>query len=197
MITIRVTGPASWNVPAVERTAAALENPQALLKVLGTAVAETMRGHFLDRDAEPNRKGWPKQHFWKDIADATVRGEPAAGRIEVIVADRRFNLKVFGGTVRPVEARALAIPVNRIAYGVRPRVLQDQLGVPIFRPRKSDGVGAGFLAARIEGEFVVLYSLVRSARHDPDQRAMPPAETVWQAITDGLDDHLAALAASN
>ena len=197
MISVRVTGPASWNVPAIERTASGIGNPQALLKVLGTAVAETMRGHFLARDAEPNKKGWPKQHFWKDIADATVRGEPSADRIEVVVADRRFALKVYGGTVRPVEARALAIPMNRIAYGVRPRVLADQLGVPIFQPRKSDGVGAGFLAARIEGEFVVLYSLVRSARHEPDQRAMPPAETVWKAITEGLDDHLAALASAN
>ena len=97
-------------------------------------------------------------------------------------------------TIRPVLARALAIPVHPEAYGRRPSVLEQLLGTPIFRPK-----GKHYLAARMgDGMLRMLYLLVGTAYQLQDETLLPTQEEyqtcIGEALTAFVSDKLRGVA---
>jgi hypothetical protein len=106
--------------PAIKRALETLSNPVALMKVLGKGLETDLRAHFAAKNKQPNKRNWPKQNFWAQIRSATNFTGATNDQATVTVADPRINPHVHGGVVRPKDAKLLAIPVRREAYGVRP-----------------------------------------------------------------------------
>lgn len=94
----------------------------------GFATALGLRGRsvlkdwflFLDR-TKPNVKGWPRLHFWRDVADkvgqATTYVTQAVIPINHPIISHKAGLGPAGGIIRPINALWLTIPAVPDAYG--------------------------------------------------------------------------------
>lgn len=166
-------------VVEIEQTVA---NRTALNKVLGNRLVDDLQDHFRQRDTEPNKRGWPKSHFWADVAQATQLLRADDDEAVVTIADQRFPIHLYGGTVRPREKKALTIPLHPMAKGKFVRTLEDETGLEIFRPKKKGGQPANILAAIIGDRLVPLYALVTSATIPRDPRALPPLDELASGL---------------
>ncbi|MBK8477450.1 MAG: hypothetical protein IPL39_14450 [Opitutaceae bacterium] len=122
-----------------------------------------------------NKKGWPRQHFWARMAKRTalVAGQTTADRAVVTIADPAIQMKVHGGTIVAKQAKFLAIPMRREAYGVRPSA-HTMPGIFFIRSKR-----AGAFLARMEGKSLRVYwRLVARVTMRPDPRALPPRDQV-------------------
>jgi hypothetical protein len=167
-----------------------------LLVQSGKDVANVLRGHFRRLDQRGNKRGWPSQHFWgQRIRNATAFVGATDESATVTVADRAYLAKLYGGTIRPVEGRMLAIPLRPEAYGARASSMDD-----LFVLRR---IGKAFLARREQadtalrnrsgkresfrprskGALTILYVLKASVTVPADPDAYPEAE-IRQAISD-------------
>jgi hypothetical protein len=175
--------------------------PASINRWAAGAVANTLRGHFRALAAERHGTAFPgvkpPHNFYADAARATT-WEADENRASVSVAHRGIRLRFEGGTVRPVNAKFLAIPARAEAYGRRPREFDDLK--PIFfkhsgalvqteqqqvrvRKRKS-----GAYSFKIEpgGELGggVMFWLVKSATHAADPTVLPTDEALHAAALD-------------
>ena len=175
MLTIEVNAEAA--AAALGRVGGALANARPLLAACGKRLEKSLRTHFLARDREGNKRGWPSRHFWNrtvraNTALATVTAEQAT----VAIAAPEFAQKLFGGTIRPKRGKALAIPLTAQAYAAgSPR----EGGIQgLFRPR-----GRRFLAVRDAGGALrVQYLLVSQVTQAADPRALPPEQQMDDEI---------------
>ena len=84
---------------------------------VGPAVADMTRRH-LARNGR-NKRGWPSTGFWEDASDNTfwhAAGDSVVIEVRKVGVRQRFK----GGPIRPVEKRALAIPISPMSYGHPP-----------------------------------------------------------------------------
>ena len=88
---------------------------------LGKRAEVVLKAHFRAKGDVPMKKGWPSLHFWdRRVRNATNLTSFTDRDATVTVADPAFAAKVFGATIRPKEAGALAIPLQAAAYGKQP-----------------------------------------------------------------------------
>lgn len=159
-------------------------------EVLGRAVDGALCDHFTRRDGEGNSRGWPSQHFWGNrIRNATAFAGATEESATVTIADRAFAAKVHGAHIVPAEAKALAIPLRAQVAGVRPR----DGSIPGLFVWKAPS-GNVFLAAKDkDGKALRIYwLLVTSANIPADAHALPPDETIGTAMSEAVQDYLAA-----
>lgn len=175
---------------------------KSILAAQAKAVEVLMRGHFKERQAEGNKRGWPLPKFWYGaggtVANATAVGEVNNDFAEVVVADARFNQKVYGGTITAKRSRNLAIPLTAQAAKLSARMgsireldlklVVTKKGAYLAReayeqrgtPRRK-GVGAkGVARQRLQFWF----KLTRSVTQSADPRALPPSASFDQTILD-------------
>jgi hypothetical protein len=146
---------------------------RALCGVLGKKLEGVYRAWFRSREADsPNKMGWPRQHFWSRIAKATAfdPSQTTAERAVVVVSDPAIGMKVTGGTIRPKQAKFLAIPLRPEAYGVRPSART----IPGIFFVRSKGANGGFLATHEGKALRVYWRLVAKVTQQADPRALPP-----------------------
>lgn len=172
-----------------------LDDPRPLMAALGKRLEIELRAHFAQRDAEPNKQGWPSRHFWaRQVRRFTALTEVTPRRAVVTIAAPEFAFKLTGGTLTPKRARSLAIPANAEAYKAgSPREADvDQLDyIPINK-----GNLAGLLVRRLQtilkktrkgltGKMVggdVWYYCVRRANIPRDPRALPDEAALDAAL---------------
>lgn len=86
-------------------------------------------------------------------------------------------------TIKPKEAKSLAIPVRGLAYGRRPAELWDRLN--LFIPK-----GRRFIAMRTGKKITVLYLLVRSVTQKQDRSLLPTDAEFHKAAARGALQYL-------
>lgn len=141
---------------------------QPLLRVLGRRLENSLRKHFQTRDAEGNKRGWPRSHFWNRLRRATAFAGATATAAKVTVADPALAMKVHGGTIHPIQAKALAIPLRaeaKVAGLPRAHLLP---GLFILKSH-----GRAYLARREDRALRLYYKLVKSITQQADPRALP------------------------
>lgn len=167
-----------------------IANRKGLHEVLGRSVEGTLRDHFVRRDREGNKKGWPSQHFWGNrILNATSFAGATESGATIVIADRAFAAKVNGAHIVPKEAKALAIPLRAQVYGVRPRSGLIP-GLFVWKSPK----GNVFLAAKdSDGKALrIFWLLVSSANIPADANVLPTDATVFAGMQEAINDYLAA-----
>lgn len=118
---------------------------------------------------------------------ANIRMEKAGGKAVVVVPIPGIT-RAFGDLhIRPRNAKALTIPINAVAYGVRAPELADS-GWSLFTLPAREGPGAGILFGRKAGQAssVALYLLRDSADIPQDRGLMPSDEEMGEAMARGV-----------
>lgn len=188
-IAIRVSG-LQRQQGEVTRLHRAARNRRGFMAALGKRGERELRAHFAKREREPNKSGWPKQHFWaRRIRANTVLTEVSANLAVIDIAAPEFRMKLHGGTITPKEAKFLAIPARREAAGKSPR----SFGNLRFVPTRRGGLlvaNAGFqgplqrgikrIGSRQDG--IVYYFLVKSVTQRADPHALPPPHSFAAAL---------------
>jgi hypothetical protein len=169
-----------------------LENPDALLKVLGRRGANELKDHFRRRNLTPNKLGGRRTNFWRQVADSVNSPVPEGrSRIRISITHPAFAQKVFGGTITPKRANALTIPVAPEAHGRTVAVFQQETGIQLFLLRKKGGGLSNLLAGLIAAKQVkVFYVLVKSVDQAPDPDALPDRQKFNLAILETADEML-------
>lgn len=168
-----------------------LARPRDLMQVMGRRLGNVLRDHFAARDREPNKRGWPKQHFWGEIREATGVSEVTDTSATVTIADYRMAHKIKGGAIVAKQAKALTIPLHPLAYGKRASVLEAETGIDLFQPGKK-GEKKGVLLGEYQGQLIAFYALRKRVNQPADPRALPPDEEINEAMTEEVSDWLDA-----
>jgi hypothetical protein len=134
------------------------------------------------RNAHTQPAGGRRSHYWRAAAQSTswrVEGE----HIDIAVAKEGVGLHLKGGSVRPVNAKALAIPARAEAYGRLPADFAGQLHVVIYkRSNKAALVGDGKTLPRLP-----IFWLLKHVRLNPDPSVLPPENVTIHAMLARLD----------
>ena len=162
------------------------EDRTELHGLLGRVLEQHLVGHFDSRQNEPNWLNAPKTGFWSQVAESTqYQGDADATGATVSISDERFPLHLFGGTVRPKNAKALTIPIDAKAHGKRASVLEAELGIELFSITSTKGKGL-LVSADAEGNLSLWYLLAKSATIKKDAKALPPEAELMTALKDTM-----------
>lgn len=162
-----------------------LQNRRGLHAAMASRLSDDLQKHFRLKNAVPNRMAAPKTNFWNQVAAATGVTEVTDTGATVAVAEPRFNLQLFGGTVVPILARCLTIPLIAGARGKRVKDYELDSGHKVFKVK---GHNALF---EKDGDGVrPVYALVKSATVKADPTALPPAGELAKGLLDEADEFL-------
>lgn len=155
---------------------------RGLMAVLGKELENGLHRHFRQRDMDsPNKKGWARKHFWSRIRKSTAYDPSGTtdSQARAVISDPALAAHAFGATIRPAEAKMLAIPIREAAYGVLARSGKIE-GLKVLKMR-----GALFLG-RLEGgakhSYTLYYRLVRSVTIPRDPRALPDPSVLMVGV---------------
>jgi len=191
-------------IKGVEDLRSQLANRRALNAALGKRAEVELRAHFTDREQGPSKassRGWPKQHFWAQIAQATTLTEVNDDGATVTINDPRFAQKVYGGTIKPGAGKKyLTIPAIAQAYGRSAQIIEGLK--PIIRmiagERRAVALGKGETVISKKGNprlkpgtETIWYWLVKSVTQEPDPQALPPMDHLKEKLQDEAKEYLA------
>ncbi|KAF0093433.1 MAG: hypothetical protein E1N59_2834 [Puniceicoccaceae bacterium 5H] len=145
------------------------------LHAIGKAVATVVKVHLQKKDAaEPNKLGGPREHYYAKAASATSWSVDERG-VVVSVSQVGINLHYHGGTVRPTEKKALAIPISPLSKGTTARDFERSTGLQMFKlpSKKGKPETIGILAVQFDDHIEGVYVLRRSSKHAPDPTVLP------------------------
>ena len=168
--------------PDLRRLIREAESNGPLARVMGRAVANTLRKHFRERNRTPNALGGARTNFWSRVAESVQTPHQAGSKIVVAVSHPAIAQKVFGGTVRPSRWKNLAIPIHPSVHDIRARSIIEQLRYI----KKPTGVA---LFVRIT-DGTPLYVLKKSVTQAPDPKALPTDAAMEKAVTTAARIHL-------
>lgn len=172
--------------PALAAIAASLTRRKPLHSALGKRAEVKLRRHYAKREAEPNKRGWPKQHFWGRIRKASAFVSADERDAIAGISDPAIAQKIHGGKITPKEGKYLTIPAIAAAYGRSPRVVEGL--TPMVRY-----LGGRRRAVALQREGTVWYWLVTSVTQRRDPRALPADTTMRNALLDEAREYLARL----
>jgi len=148
-------------------------NADALREVAGYAASQVVTDHFFDL-AKTRHRGYDNGNFWEDAADSVKHTVTPDGA--VIIADKAgVHLRREGGTVEPVNAKHLWIPVHPDAVALDPEDAFEDMQIIIGKS------GQG-VAKHIDFD-EVYFALVTSTTHDEDKSVDPDDDKLIDAAT--------------
>lgn len=171
------------------------EQRRPMMARLGKALEAELKTHFLGREQEGNKQGWPRTHWWAREVRAKTALRTWTGEEAVVgVASRQFAFRVRGGTIRPGPGkRFLALPLRAEAYGVLPR---SGIIAGLF-PIRSKITGKAWLAVKEGGALRFYYRLVPSVTQRADARALPPIAQLRAALEERAQREVARIVAQH
>jgi len=160
---------------------------KAAREVTGRSAVNLIQKHLRDRDrTHPNKLGGRRTHFYAAAARGTSFQLVADGAL-IAINKEGIRQRLLGGTIRPIRAKALAIPARPEAHGRSPREFDD-----LFLVKR-----ASFAAlARKSGRTIrIMYWLRKSVTQRPDPDVLPSRQTIAEHVAKDLAAHLARQAA--
>jgi hypothetical protein len=170
---INLTTSSDTITPELRRIAAGMQNKRPLLAALGKQLEIDLRKHFLARDSEGNKRGFPSMHFWRNkVAKQTALTGITQTTATVSIASPELAHKITGGIITPKRAKALSIAISPEAYKAGSASLFPRPLTQVDRPgRPPLLVETGVIGK--SKMWKIHYVLLKSVRHDPDPRALP------------------------
>ncbi|GAB4180108.1 MAG: hypothetical protein Fur0032_20970 [Terrimicrobiaceae bacterium] len=177
--------------PELIRIRGLVQRPRSLMAAAGKRVERELRGHFLKKNRQGNRRGWVRSNFWsKVVRQATAFTGATDNSAEIGIASPEFVHKLRGGTIRPRRGRALAIPLtSRAKAAGSPREWDDSSRLVPIKTRK----GLFLMVSQYKGKerggikgqrLIAAYKLVPKVTHKPDPTALPPDGALEGAVED-------------
>ncbi len=189
---MKITATKSGNAAeSIRSIAAMLKRPQPMLKEVGRAVANQIRKHLTGQNNKGNKLGGTTTGFYDQVRQATGNPEMDGQGVSITIADLRFPLQVYGGTVTPKKSKWLTIPLHALAHGRRASVFEDETGTKLFRPK-----GTNVLMASFGQEAVPIYALAKSATIKKNPDALPTDDSMEATAVEQAQKHYARQLAS-
>lgn len=179
---VRVTIIKDTATPELKAMIAKVDPPRPILSALGKKLEGVLQRHFKEKDAQPNKRGWPSQHFWGRIRNATSFTGATDSEATVVIADPAFGKRVEGGDIYPKEKAALAVPMDPRAAGKQPSA---NLIPGVFRVK-----GTNRLVIKENGVLVTLWRLYKKVTVPKDPTALPPDEKINTELIKTADEFL-------
>lgn len=177
---------------------------------VGPALQSLVEQHLAKLGA--NKKGWPSTRFYEKFA-RNVRWAPLPNGVAVtilpaIVNGRQVGIRqrVFGGTISPVTAKALAIPISPVSYGHVPSDFPSlfmlktpkgaylcQIGEAVNQKTKTQKMGrlgksyGGNATRRVQARLNFLFKLQFKVAQMGDRDVLPSEEQILDAALKGVD----------
>jgi hypothetical protein len=151
---------------------------------MAASVAVRIQEHLRLKNFEPNKMNAPKTNFYSQARDATFFEADAAGAA-VYIAKDGIRQRYYGGTIRPVNRRALTIPVDRQSYGREASEFGDELRFVAVRSVLRPNV-VGLLVLGKESDAPVMYVLMKEVEQQPDPSVLPYYDVLQAAAIEGL-----------
>lgn len=174
----------------IERRLDAGSSASAAGEVLATVVQRHVLRASAARHRTASRLGATPTGHLSDGA-ANIRMEKAGRRAVVTVPIPGITRAFHALHIRPRTAKALTIPINAVAYGMRAPELAAR-GWSLFTLPAKEGPGAGILFGRRAGarSTVALYLLRESADVPQDRELMPSDEEMGEALAYGVQTEI-------
>lgn len=204
MISISVTVDATATRDFLVHVQGDLKDRRGLNAALGSRLADELQDHFRQRNKEPNKMQAPKTNFWESIAESTQVESISESGAVVAIAEKRFRIHLFGGTIKPTGGRQwLTIPLIKEVRGIRVRDYENKTGRKLFRlghtnilaekteaAQGSGGRGKNNQGATVRGASGIrpVYALARSVTHKPDPRALPDTTKLLAALNEEAEN---------
>lgn len=185
MLNLNVTVPAELRDVAKRFIDRCKENPE-LMELAGNAVKFTLREHFEMKARRPNKRGFHKTGYWSKIESATTFIGSTAASATVAIQDDTFTAKIYGATITPKKAKALAIPLSDQAYGKRPTQWDNPT---LLKLVKRNGKAPLLATVGSDGSINPQYVLLRRVRVPADAEALPRDEKIWKSVFDELETY--------
>jgi hypothetical protein len=204
MISVSISGSAT---SAVANLLASLRRPRPIVMAGAKYAQRTLRDHFLAREQQPNKQGWPKAHLWRRIATSTAVAGVTDTEAVLSIAHPAISAKVYGAEITPKRGKFLTIPAMAAAYaagspregaapgnlafayslhpqgGWRPSLaVQTDVWKEVGKPRK-DGTRRRKL---VHQAGAVWYWLVRKATVPADDNALPSEAILGESVIAGM-----------
>lgn len=210
-VTVSMTGNDPGFIIAATVAPARME---ALNRLLAERLSDELKDHFRKRNTEPNRMNAPKTNFWNQLEAATAVSEVSATGAAVTVAEERFRIHLYGGTIRPKTAKALTIPLIPEARGKFTRDYERSSGKKLFSlpgvnvlfEKNKDGATSTTLGeqsgrikrngttrsikVRSRTPLRAVYALAKSATIRKDEKALPPMNDLVRALVEEAEDFI-------
>lgn len=176
-------------------------SPARLARILGPALLRLTQDHLIANG--PNQRGWPTTGFWPRAAKAatwTGTDDGVLISINQIGVRQRFH----GGTIRPVKARALTIPISPEAHGKTasdfPEAFLLKTKKGAYLVQRGEGIsakgnvvkkrGRGFAARRVVAALEFLFKLSPGVEQAGDRSVIPSPDTYAAAARQRLTEAL-------
>jgi hypothetical protein len=162
-----------------------------VLMQAGRDVADYLRRYhtrFRQKWQGPRYMAGPRSNlFWQQVVagwqDPVVSGK----KVTITNTFGLLKWKTTGGTITPIRARMLTIPLVPDAKGLSAAEFVAEEGTPLFR------VGNA-LCRRIGKNLEAIYALKASVTQAPWEGAMPPDDEIKQVFSDSVRKQVRAIA---
>lgn len=160
--------------------------PKAMNAAAGRRVERELRGHFLKKDRQGNRRGWARSHFWnRRIRTSTAFAGATDAGATVEISDPAIEQKIHGGTIRAKRSKFLALPLTEEAkMKGSPREWGKKELRLIVTPRGAFLMKRTTNAQGEKGGLNAMYKLKRSVTQDADPTALPAKGVLEAAVDD-------------
>jgi hypothetical protein len=207
-VTVTIKDGASYTLANLAK---GLKFRRPLNAAVGKRGESELRAHFLARNQEPNKKGWPAQNFWNRIRKATALATVDETGATIAISDPAIAQKIYGGEIKPKEGKYLTIPAIAEAAGRSARTFQnleplvrwmngkrraialverEASNIKYGRKRKDGTRSVTHVSSSIGG---VIYWLVEKVHQNEDPRALPSREKMETALRDEAKDYVDGL----
>lgn len=161
-----------------------IENRRGLHAALASRLVDELQAHFIKKNALPNKMGARKSDFWKSISQATQVASISDDGAVVAVADKRFRIHYYGGTIKPGPGKkALTIPLIPEARGLFARSYEQATGNELFIIK-----GKSNLYEKTSNGIRAVYALRKFVTIDKDDDALPSAADIEAALAEESTD---------
>ena len=185
--------------------------PDRLLPVVARGATTFVQDHLraLDR-SRANELGGRRSHFYAHAARGTTH-QVEGNTITITVHQLGIRQRYYGGVIRPVNAKRLAIPADKSAYGRSPREFND-LKLGAFRKggrlifalvvattyavrskRGADGTTRTTRGPRSKRSGLVMFWLRDQVTQIGDPSVLPAREDIATAAVRAGDDYVLSL----
>lgn len=182
MISATVTDNAT---PAIRRLVVRASG-RAAFAAIGGSVAALVRDHLVKKDQTPNRLGGRRTHFYSAAANQT-NWRANDTEAEIRISKDGFRQRLLGGPIRPVNHKALTIPIHPMAYGRRASEFGSELRLVSLNGGR-DGKTTGLLVLTNGPDSLALYVLRTLVNQAPDPSVLPTDAEMLRAANQGLDE---------
>lgn len=174
--------------PALVAIAAQVKDKDGLLRVLGRRTANELKAHFRWKEqTEPNKRGWPRQHFWSQVAQSVFTNIPGKTSVRVGIGHQAIAQKLYGGTITAKRRKYLALPLTAEAYGTSPREARWKDRLRYMESKKGSKL---LVIDHGKGEIEPVFLLLRSVTQAPTKNALPSLPTLGAKLVKDAQGHL-------